>query len=1151
MNVAAGLEGIDAGSLLRGAAVLALWPPNADRHAALNALVDHVAATVDPGGLSLSTVDARPWRDWLAAPASTSLRSIQPDGLHDAPLFATTALLGRPVALLAGDLEAPDLHFRLHMECLADMLATTTDPALEQSLQLLATAAELSDLVVRRAELVRHPWPDHDHHHAIGVPDDRSFQRLAAALTFSVEDLRQREWIDAASLATLTRPSADGAACRPLVATADGTLLVADPWRLTEAALRHACEALSRSDGRLELIARLTEASLAIVSEAAHDMDWSTRRIDGSSILADADVDCRVLLSVFAVPFDAGATRDHVLDAPPSFDAAYERTESLGEALSADHALMVVLGDGRPITIPVRHPAVHGAPSGSVVVTGLPELRLIADGLRRDPLALLSALERLPPRPWPESMDLADLVGIARRLEEPLHHQRELPADGTEHLRLRGEMMAARHAAPGPDGTGWVEVTRWGRTANNAIFSVPERQEIELAVRSSDGAFWVRPREATTDPYALVSVIAQIFALWLARLRQTGWPRTGRRTGQSVVLRFSVEVDARIGPALGMAWSADGSTARVIAGPGFVHQLCRGDNDADRMLLAAAIAHLGDRLPDEQARLLDEVAPPGTGTLVIWPAPDITTDPPRLEVPPLVGGRDRELIARELATMLVPEDDVVVVQKEQVEPVLKIVVDALETRVADQVAALTGDSLRELVLLHERCAVQSTNEAIHLPARSAVEDADLHLGRTESSHARDVALRALIERTAAAPPTGEHPLSMRRSGRLRAAVELQIELGAVSDAARTGTAEIRVVIGWLLGVIVTTDGDLAQAGGAMQRQVELAAPDRMLAVHDAWWTDAPVMESTPRLDRPIALDDKAWDGLDQAFAATYDVSFEQLIRLLRVLRKLADEAPDAVATLTPAEVHRRLVETTAIADGVVTAAIGLLTLGPCDDYDVRARHHAPWKHNRERSYLRRPLVQLPDGRLAWSAQHLTDCSKYLIGLIRGGRLEGARPLRRAVVRISQQEDREFEDVVGRHVEETGWRALVRVRHLSGVPLQRRRGEAIGDIDVLAWSAERRRVWLLEAKRLAPGLQPYAMVRQSWSLADTQTHHLERLAWVRGHREQLATTVGHDITDWTVEAAIVLDHPLAGAHLGRLTLPVWTLWELPGKLGSAG
>jgi hypothetical protein len=280
----------------------------------------------------------------------------------------------------------------------------------------------------------------------------------------------------------------------------------------------------------------------------------------------------------------------------------------------------------------------------------------------------------------------------------------------------------------------------------------------------------------------------------------------------------------------------------------------------------------------------------------------------------------------------------------------------------------------------------------------------------------------------------------------------------------------------------------------------------------------------------------------------WQVGFEQLLRLLRSLSDIADKAPEAMAISAAGPLLDTLSTATRIDRATAASAIERLTLEPCDDYDVTDKAHRPWGPNRERSYLRRPLVRLPDGQLAWSSLHTLICSRYLYGLVESGRLRGGPALRKAVQRVSQQLDREFETVLLERVEALDWQALPRIKRMGDKRLERRRGQSIGDIDVLAWSPGRRKIWLLDAKRLAPGLDAPSMVRDSRALSDHVAHHRERLAWVREHPQQLAAEIHHDdVTKWDLRAALVVDRPLAGAHLNTLALPVWTFWELPSRL----
>jgi hypothetical protein len=106
--------------------------------------------------------------------------------------------------------------------------------------------------------------------------------------------------------------------------------------------------------------------------------------------------------------------------------------------------------------------------------------------------------------------------------------------------------------------------------------------------------------------------------------------------------------------------------------------------------------------------------------------------------------------------------------------------------------------------------------------------------------------------------------------------------------------------------------------------------------------------------------------------------------------------------------------------------------------------------------------------------------------------------------------------------------------------------------VLAWDEGRREVWLLDAKRLFPGIQPGPMLREGGVFEEHVAHHEERLLWVRGHLAELAREIEvEDVGDWKVGAALVLDRPMVGARLHEFAIPIWTHWGLREQLRPAG
>lgn len=732
-----GLAAFKSVGLAHGAAVLALWPLNSDRHVALSALVEVVAQA--PAGFPAEGNPITPgyWRRWLASPSSEALRGIQPDGVHDAPLSVPSALRGRRYDLLAGALEGPDLLFRVWIDALDVAGGVQSDRFLGQAADILSQTAAISDSVVRRARLGAYSWPHHRSEKGIAVPDDETFGRLRDALLWRTGDTDHR------ALAPVMRTGGTGDAWRPLVAVAGGKILVADPWTLSRSALGVAAAWAARSPNWRAVIKSLNTATLTVACEAAADMDWDVDVLDDATLLARVDRECLVVIGAHvAVPESDDQDGQRALDA--ALEQRVRDITVVAAARSAQHTLLVLVGDGRSLQVRRDHVLLRDSGSQTPWVVGVAELRLLGDALRRDPLALPSALVPSARPPWPESLDLVDVVGSSRRLEEPMPERSEVPIDGTEHLRLRGRLMAARHVVPTEDATEWTEVTRWDGSPDDALFAVPGRDGLSLVVRRPGLNFYVTAADPAARRDNLAGVVTVMLAYWLARLTEHGWPLLPAPLRASeMVMAFRVELSDMVGPVL-MATS--GGEARVLVGPAFVHAMCRGDNDADRRLVRAVVSSAADRGADEQSSLIDVVAPAGRGTFVIWPAPGVRANPPRLPPPPLVAARDRRDVEVAIASAIAGREHIFAFSDQDAVGPLGELLAVVERGLQQQVAELREDALLDLIRLHEQALVQGTIEGVSLPARAALVEADTHLGPRESVGARNLVLRALIAR---------------------------------------------------------------------------------------------------------------------------------------------------------------------------------------------------------------------------------------------------------------------------------------------------------------------------------------------------------------------------------------------------------------------
>jgi hypothetical protein len=1129
-----GLDNFDRTSLREGAAALLLWPENADRHAALGLLVE-VLGSCEAGGKS--EIGREQWATWLAGEGGATLQAIQADGYEDAPTCVEATILGTRQALLAGQLEFPALHYRIWLEALAG----DDEPCLEAARELLIAVVSLCDRVAEIAGIGGHRWPERKGPRPVTAPPEEVFERLRASLRIEFDDP------EVARILSPLQRNPETALWQPLSREGESTLLIANPRRLSLAGLVRGLDLAARSPRWPDVLDRVRRAALAVVADAAREMEWTVESVAEDHLVARADVDCLVVVGIGVLAPDPAQLDAESIDADADLREGSERVASLARSLGADHSLLALIGDGRAVVS--DDPALRGSAESDPWLLGLGEMQAIGEGLRTDPLALPAALHSIPRPPWPENIDLLDWVGMARQDEEgeaPTGEESR-SLDGTEYMFMRGRIMAARHPAIAPGLAGWVEVTRWEGVEDPAIFCNRERDDFALLVRGPGRYFWVSCPGSLELRHERLPVIATVLAFWLARLFERGFlaPPPG---AEPLYAGFRLELDRRPGPQLAIA--SEGADTRIVLGAGFVEALCLGNNDSDRMLVGAILAWGRALVDKEPQQVLEAVVPRGRGTLVIWRDPETTSLSPRLEPLPPVEPRFRRGIKRALASVAVGKGEVLVASDEELAPVLERLSRDLEDAIQERLYSLEPNALRDLVALHERAAHQSSMEAIHLPARSVMRFAPTYPSVSEEILNRDLVLRILVERCSALPPRGSKPFGRGTAAWLRAAGELQLELRGALDTVLWEKAGGHVVVSPEMGIHFDLGGELLDASETMKSQMMSAAPDLMANTHEDWWGDErPEAGPPPALDGPIELTGH-WLELDRTMAEQWGIGFEQLVRVLYNLAAIADEQPDCVGCSTPDQVEAELARRTALSAEAVSVALTRLTLSPCPEYDTFEEAHQPGRANRERSYMRRPLVALPGGALCWSTLHCQRSAQYLSALIESGRLQSSGSLGKEAIKISQELDRAFEDAVLAGARDCGWKGKLRLDQLDGVPLRRRRGEEIGNIDVLAWSPQRRRVWLLDAKRLNPGVEPGPMLREGLAFEKYVEHHEERLRWVRDHLPELAREIGVETTvGWEIRAALVLDKPLTGAHLGQTSMPIWTLWELPDELSS--
>jgi hypothetical protein len=1082
-------------------------------------------------------------RGWLASSHSKQIRSLVPDGLFDRPPVHQVAVLGNRYSLFGGWLNAPTVTVPLTATALEEMLDRSEDELIRRGLRLLLGALVISDYMVERSAIGQELWPAHIGG-AIECPDDETFARLSAGVVMD-DAVLTTQGVARSDIAPLIRQPGYPDEYFPL-AQMDRRLIVASPHDLLRAAIGRTLQLAESSPRSAELGERLASNAWQLVIAACEDMLWKREGAVGGSELFRIDVDKLAAVQVVRPLRPVGG---HSLEAATR-DAA--------------QSIIDLAKDNPEIVLGVVVSLADDSTSGDVDVRTLPdkngfgpwvltagEFQLFADALRADPLGLRRMFARAPAPPYPVGAAVTDAVGHLRLREEP-HESRDGFADGTEYLHKRARFMAGRHPAPDASGERFITVTRWRHAAYPAVFSAERpSSKFQLLIRAPGVFCWVETDQEVRGSHDLPAVLVQLCAFWLAQLA-----RLDVLSLRDAEASLSVSIDFIDEPTSCLAAVPRETGLRLVVGPNFVELMARPDNCSDRTIIAVLLHVLlpqGSGVRTEP--IMDTIAPLGPGTFLRWPSKDARCIGPRPEPPDIIPGLDRLQVDIELAANLLgPEafnqPQILSVGSDRAQEVINQAVSVLLALIDHALTPCSPELLTELVAQDDRANTLEETEGLLSPIKQALPLAVDAFGETEHTSELALGIRFLMERVSAAPPDGEQAASRELLVRLRALAETVVRYGAISDAIHAGIATANVVFIPSYGMVVTADGPGLTSRERQVTETGAAAPGRVLESHPEWSFD-PSDKVLPPLDDPLPQDGIHWADLDDALADSVGYSFDELVRVLVALSRIADKQETGIHVLRLDAATRAVQMLTAIEPARIERIVHASSLRPEPHYDPVSKAHKPWEPNRERAFARLPLVVLPTGELCWSATATIRAARHLLGLVTSGRFRGSPRVSRAVGKLAQEADAAFEREVVLACRSLGYRARGNVRKFAGIRPTRANGEMIGEIDALAVDADEARVWLLEAKRLTPSYAPLSLPREVEYLRRAVKHHRERLQWVRGHPRELETEIGAAPIGraWRITAALITDAPLAGAYFDRFDLPIWPIDRLSSALDA--
>lgn len=419
-------------------------------------------------------------------------------------------------------------------------------------------------------------------------------------------------------------------------------------------------------------------------------------------------------------------------------------------------------------------------------------------------------------------------------------------------------------------------------------------------------------------------------------------------------------------------------------------------------------------------------------------------------------------------------------------------------------------------------------------ARIAAEQSELALSSLSS--------RFLVEYVAACPPGGQRPLDILTYDYLIALASEIISRGTLSDAIRYNLSDVTI------SFLPSGRLGMSRMDKYSRGTVQFAESGARLRLSQSLQLTEVGSASEVDSVEPAALQD-----IDEAMVAEFGFSMTELFQLLGELISISDDRGEDISVAERQFVRGRLSTVFGWKKTKVEALLDGLSLGSRADFLGPGVDVYPWRMNRNLSYIRRPIIALPDGEhLQWAVRRVYLTGQHWTSLVSSGRMRASvDEMKRLMGSIRQAENEAFEVTVMDTLEQSGFPTVATgLAKIHGRRLKGPSQEDLGDIDAIGLDPRARIIVIAEAKDFELSRNPVELANEVNDLlvgAKSAAFKLgRRVNWVRSNLSEvmLHFGLGGSPNGWQVFGCIVTSQPLLSPLLVECDWPVCPVQELP-------
>lgn len=443
-------------------------------------------------------------------------------------------------------------------------------------------------------------------------------------------------------------------------------------------------------------------------------------------------------------------------------------------------------------------------------------------------------------------------------------------------------------------------------------------------------------------------------------------------------------------------------------------------------------------------------------------------------------------------------------------------------------------------LIHEEY-VERTRYASRLACFGQSPDEGERLAKhlTETNTA-SVCSRFLIEFVAALQPQGSENVNDENYDLLLALASEVVNKGFLSDAVHAGIshAELSILPSGRLGISRDSDRYTQALHSMLESMAGTTIDDALESAEDRLAGDADKQDSFAKAEELASVE--------------FGFSFTQLSLFTSELVNLShEEDPQTDIGLIPvAAATQRMMAKFGWDTEIIDAFFDQLTLLPSQDFWGMGAEVMPWRYNRARSYLRRPLIRWTvDGvdSIIFGHRNTIRTSFELHGQYLSGRLKANTTLMKEALSCARdRKGEEFEKKVEVELRKYCDPVRLRAHKFGSFDLHDINGVNLGDIDLLGYRSASNNLYVIEAKSLVVARTPRELQNEISNLVQGDHSAVARLKgryeWVLANTTPVLQELGVQVDSVSISPLIIVDADLVSARFDS-PYPIVTLRNL--------